>query len=166
MYSSFPRILGFLALVFFAAPVFSQSLPFRALLKTTYDKDFPLVYPEQKDLLGNAVLLDTREREEFAVSHLPSARWVGYETFSMESVSEVSKGDTIVVYCSIGARSQEIGKKLKAAGYPHVYNLYGGIFHWVNEENSVVTPDAVPTERVHTYNKVWGMWLTKGEKVY
>ncbi|WP_375584502.1 rhodanese-like domain-containing protein [Cyclobacterium xiamenense] len=166
MNGSLSRIMGFLALVFFATPVFSQSLPFRTLLKTTYDKDFPLVYPEQKELLEEAVLLDTREREEYSVSHLPGAQWVGYETFTMESVTGVSKEDTIVVYCSIGARSQEIGKKLKAAGYERVYNLYGGIFHWVNEENPVVAPDSIPTDRVHTYNKVWGIWLTKGEKVY
>jgi len=166
MIISFTRFIGFLALVLFAAPIFSQSLPFKTLLKTTYDKDFPLVYPEQKYLLEDAVLLDTRERDEYSVSHLPAARWVGYETFTMDAVSEVSKEDTIVVYCSIGARSQEIGKKLKAAGYRNVYNLYGGIFHWVNEENPVVTRDSIVTERVHTYNKMWGMWLTKGEKVY
>jgi 3-mercaptopyruvate sulfurtransferase SseA len=71
-----------------------------------------------------------------------------------------------VVYCSIGARSQEIGKKLQAAGYQNVYNLYGGIFHWVNEDNPVFTPDSDLTEQVHTYNKRWGMWLKKGEKVY
>ncbi len=166
MNSSFPRLICFIAWTFFAVPAISQSLPFKTLLKTTYDKDFPLVYPEQKDLLEEAVILDTREREEYSVSHLESAQWVGYETFSMEAVSEISKDETIVVYCSIGARSQEIGKKLKAAGYQHVYNLYGGIFHWVNEENPVFTPDTIQTDRVHTYNKMWGMWLNKGEKVH
>lgn len=163
---SFPRIICFIAWAFIAVPANAQSLPFKTLLQATYDKDFPLVYPEQKDLLEEAVILDTREREEFSVSHLESAQWVGYETFSMESVSEISKDETIVVYCSIGARSQEIGKKLRAAGYQKVYNLYGGIFHWVNEENPVFTPDAIQTDQVHTYNKMWGMWLLRGQKVY
>ncbi|MBD3630617.1 MAG: rhodanese-like domain-containing protein [Cyclobacterium sp.] len=154
------------AWTFILVPAFSQSLPFRTLLNTTYEKDFPLAYPEQKDLLGEAVILDTREKEEFSVSHLEDARWVGYETFSLHSVSEIPKDETIVVYCSIGARSQEIGKKLKAAGYQNVYNLYGGIFHWVNEGNPVYSLDAERTERVHTYNKMWGMWVNKGEKVH
>ena len=154
------------AWIFILVPAFSQSLPFRTLLNTTYENDFPLVYPEQKDLLGEAVILDTREKEEFSVSHLEDARWVGYETFSMKSVSDIPKDETIVVYCSIGARSQDIGKKLEAAGYQTVYNLYGGIFHWVNEENPVFTSDTIKTDRVHTYNKMWGMWLNKGEKVY
>jgi hypothetical protein len=86
MNASFIRLICFITLTFFAVPAFSQSLPFKTLLKTTYDKEFPLVYPEQKDLLKDAVILDTREREEFSVSHLESAQWVGYESFSMESV--------------------------------------------------------------------------------
>jgi rhodanese-related sulfurtransferase len=145
---------------------FSQSLPFKALLKSTYENDFPLVYPEQNDLLDNAVILDTREKEEFAISHIRSARWVGYETFTLVSVSDIPKDKTIVVYCSIGARSQDIGKKLKAEGYQNVYNLYGGIFHWVNEGNSVFTDKGIQTDSVHTYNKSWGIWVKKGEKVY
>ncbi|HSI78231.1 MAG TPA: rhodanese-like domain-containing protein [Lunatimonas sp.] len=150
----------------FVQPTLAQSPAYKALLNKTYEKDFPLVYPEQKGLLREAVVLDTREEKEYAVSHLKTARWVGYETFSMESVSEIPKDETIVVYCSIGARSLEIGKKLKAAGFQNVYNLYGGIFHWVNEENPVFTPDTIQTDQVHTYNKMWGMWLKKGEKVY
>jgi len=165
MKAKFRRSLFLVVWAFLAGPVFAQSLPFKALLNTTYEKDFPLVYPEQKELLREAVILDTREQEEFSVSHLESARWVGYETFSMESVSDIPKDETIVVYCSIGGRSQEIGKKLRAAGFRDVYNLYGGIFHWVNEDNPVFI-DSLQTERIHTYNKMWGMWLKKGEKVY
>lgn len=150
----------------FIPPTLSQSLTYKTLLNKTYEKEFPLVYPEQKDLFRHAIVLDAREKKEYAVSHLKTARWVGYDTFSLESVSEISKEDTIIVYCSIGARSQEIGKKLKAAGFLNVYNLYGGIFHWVNEDNPVFTTDSVLTDRVHTYNKMWGMWVNKGKKVH
>ncbi|MEX0882758.1 MAG: rhodanese-like domain-containing protein, partial [Cyclobacteriaceae bacterium] len=83
MNAKFLRSLFLLWWVLFAVPAFAQSLPFKALLNTTYEKDFPLVYPEQKDLLEDAVILDSREQEEFSVSHLEDARWVGYETFSM-----------------------------------------------------------------------------------
>lgn len=166
MHSFFRLSLLVVVLISFVQLTFAQSLAYKAVLNKTYERDFPLVYPEQKDLLREAVILDTREEEEYAISHLKTARWVGYDTFSMKSVSGISKEDTIIVYCSIGARSQEIGKKLKAAGFQNVYNLYGGIFHWVNEENPVFTPDTIQTDQVHTYNKMWGMWLKKGEKVY
>ena len=100
------------------------------------------------------------------MSHLKGAKWVGYDSFDMSTVKGIPKDQPIVVYCSIGARSQEIGKKLKLNGYSEVYNLYGGIFHWVNENNPVFHLDSIPTNKVHAYNKMWGIWLNKGEKVY
>ncbi|WP_373524235.1 rhodanese-like domain-containing protein [Aquiflexum sp.] len=144
---------------------FGQSIAYKTLLKGYYDKDFPVVYPDQKEVMESAVFLDTREKEEFEVSHLKGAKWVGYETFSMASLHDIPKNQPIVVYCSIGARSQEIGKRLKSAGYQEVYNLYGGIFHWVNEDNPVFINEE-ETEEVHAYSQLWGIWLKKGTKVY
>ncbi len=123
------------------------------------------MHPEELQNLEDAIVLDTREKEEFEVSHLKDARWVGYDTFSMESVKNFSKNQPVVVYCSIGARSQNIGKKLHEAGFEKVYNLYGGIFHWVNEGYPVFR-NASKTEKVHGYSRTWGIWLNKGEKVY
>lgn len=144
---------------------FGQSLAYKTLLKGYYDKDFPIVYPHQNQIIESAVFLDTREKEEFEVSHIQGAKWVGYETFSLESIKHIPKDEPIVVYCSIGARSQEIGKRLKSVGYKEVYNLYGGIFHWVNEDYPVYKNDEETVE-VHAYSKVWGIWLEKGKKVY
>lgn len=144
---------------------FGQSLAYKTLLKGYYNKDFPVVFPDQKEIIESAIFLDTRETEEFEVSHLKGAKWVGYETFSLESLKDIPKDETIVVYCSIGARSQDIGKKLKSAGYKEVYNLYGGIFHWVNEDNPVYKNEE-QTDEVHAFNKLWGIWLEKGKKVY
>ena len=84
----------------------------------------------------------------------------------MTSVAEIPKSDTIVVYCSIGYRSERIGEKLLAAGYKNVFNLYGGIFDWKNNDRVVVDSKNEPTEKVHSYNKTWGLFLDKGEKVY
>ncbi len=152
----------FLAL---SVPCRGQSFAYKMLLKSVYDKDFPVIYPEDIKHLPNAVFLDTREKNEFTVSHLKGAKWVGFDSFTLDSVKEFPKNQPIVVYCSIGARSQEIGEKLISAGYSEIYNLYGGIFHWVNEENPVYT-DQVKTEKVHVFNKTWSIWLKRGEKVY
>jgi rhodanese-related sulfurtransferase len=145
--------------------ILAQSVAYKTMLKGFYDKDFPVVYIDQDELLQKAVLLDTRELEEYQVSHLKGARWVGYDDFSLERVKDIPKNQAVVVYCSIGARSQEIGKKLKSEGFNEVYNLYGGIFHWVNEEKTVYTRNS-PTKKIHAYSKTWGIWLNKGEKVY
>ena len=121
-------------------------------------------------LAGNLeeyTLLDAREEEEFEVSRIPTAKYVGYEYFSADSLTDIKKDKPVVVYCSVGYRSEKITEKLKALGYIEVYNLYGGIFEWVNQGYQVVTgKEAEPTEKVHAYDKVWGVWLTEGEKVY
>ncbi len=79
------------------------------------------------------LLLDTRSKEEFAVSHLSGAIWVGFEKFDFRKLPEIEKRSAIIVYCSIGYRSEKIGEKLRAAGYKNVRNLHGGIFAWANE---------------------------------
>jgi rhodanese-related sulfurtransferase len=144
---------------------YSQSTAYKTLLNGIYDKEFPLVYLNEKEILQKAILLDTREKAEFEVSHLKGARWVGYDTFSMESVRDIPKDKPIIVYCSVGARSQDIGKKLRGAGYREVYNLYGGIFHWVNEEKPIYSGQ-MTTNRIHVYNRIWSVWVNKGEKVF
>ena len=114
------------------------------------------------------VLLDTRSREEYDVSHLQDALWVGYDHFSIDSVTRQipDKNKTVVVYCSVGVRSEDIGEKLIANGYRDVKNLYGGIFEWKNEGYPVYDNSGKKTEKVHAYSKQWGKLLTKGEKVY
>jgi predicted sulfurtransferase len=75
------------------------------------------------------------------------------------------KDTPIIVYCSVGYRSEKVAEQIIAAGYTQVSNLYGGIFEWVNEEQPVYDTKG-KTQKVHAYNKVWGVWLRKGKKVY
>ena len=144
---------------------FGQSLPYQTLLKGLYDSSFPVVKPAQVTNLTHYQVLDAREKEEHEVSHLQNAIWVGHETFSLKSVAKLDKNKPVLIYCTVGARSEEIGKRLKNEGFTRVYNLYGGIVHWVNEGRPVFAKGK-PTLQVHTYSKPWSVWLTKGEKVY
>ena len=113
-------------------------------------------------------LLDTREPDEYAVSRIEGAINVGYNKFSSEEVlNQLKPGDElIVVYCSLGIRSEKIGEKLKKAGFQNVRNLYGGIFEWKNNDYPVVDSEGNTTEKVHPFSRVWGKWLLKGEKAY
>lgn len=144
----------------------TTSKTYKALLETMYSKSVPLVSCEELKKMPNVVLLDTRERQEFEVSHLPNARWVGYKDFDLSRVQGIPKTANIVTYCSVGYRSEKVGDKLLAAGYRNVHNLYGSLFEWVNQGNSVVDHTGKPTQRVHAYSRAWGIWLNKGEKVY
>ena len=121
---------------------------------------------EKKMSTPNLYLLDAREKKEFETSHLKNAVWVGYDTFSPENLASVPKDGIIVVYCSVGYRSEKIGAQLKTMGYARVYNLYGGIFEWVNRTYPIVDQKNEATSRVHAYDQDWGRWLNKGEKVY
>lgn len=114
------------------------------------------------------VLLDTRELKEYKVSQLKNALYVGYDDFNLNSVKKQiqNKNVKIVVYCSLGVRSETIGIKLKEAGYTNILNLYGGIFEWKNQNFKVYNASGNQTEYVHAYSKTWSKWLLKGTKVY
>ena len=111
-------------------------------------------------------ILDTREAKEYNTSHLKHAKSVGYNAFNASKTAKLlDKSKPVVVYCSIGYRSEKVGEKLRAQGFD-VYNLYGGIFEWKNNNNSVIDATGKPTNKVHCFDKTWGMWLTNGTKIY
>lgn len=114
------------------------------------------------------VLLDTREKEEYEVSKLKNAIWVGYTNFNITAIKDSlpNKNTPIVVYCSIGVRSEKIGEKLLKSGYSNVQNLYGGIFEWKKSGKPVYDNKNSKTEKVHAYSKQWGKLLTNAEKIY
>jgi len=142
-----------------------QSLAYRTLLSTLYDSDFPTIKPSELSTLEAFQILDTREKEEFEISHLQGAKWVGFDNFELKNVSGLDKNKPVLVYCTVGARSQEIGKRLSEAGFTKVFNLYGGIIHWSNESMPLYQNGSL-TNQVHTYSRSWGIWLEKGQKVY
>lgn len=112
------------------------------------------------------VLFDIRSAEEYEISHIRTANFLDYSSFNTRMVDKFKKDSPIIVYCSVGYRSERVGEKLKSAGFKNVKNLYGGIFQWVNEGHAVVNRTNHPTDSVHTYNRNWSQWLTKGIKVY
>ncbi|MCB0833707.1 MAG: rhodanese-like domain-containing protein [Bacteroidetes bacterium] len=145
----------------------AQNAMYSAFLNTLYQK-FNVVHihaDSLADLMAKErlVLLDTRSKEEFAVSHLKDARLVAYDSFEAARIVSIDKATPIIVYCSVGYRSSVVAEKLIAAGYTNVRNLYGGIFAWVNDSLPVYK-DGQVTEDVHPYDAYWGIWLTKGRK--
>lgn len=160
------RVIFFLILLAGTVSIsIGQSLPYQVLLKGLYDSSFPLIKPEQVSNLSNYQVLDAREKVEYQVSHLQNALWVGHDTFNLKAVEKLDKAKPILIYCTVGARSEKIGKILQKEGFSRVYNLYGGIVHWVNEGRPVFA-NGKPTLQVHTYSKPWSIWLTRGEKVF
>ena len=127
----------------------------------------PYIYVEEL-AKSKVILLDTREQKEYDTSHLDNALFVGYDFFNLDTIIKQipNKDSQIVVYCSLGIRSEDIGEKLNKAGYQNVKNLYGGIFEWKNNNFPVYNSAKKETDSIHTYSKVWSKWLKKGIKVY
>ena len=125
-------------------------------------------YSELKKLMenGDIKILDAREKEEFEVSHIPGARHIGYNDFDSAVLSEIPLSKPVVLYCSVGYRSEKIGEKLLDMGYEKVLNLRGGIFDWKNHQNTIVDMNGNATDKIHAYDRIWGIWLREGEKVY
>jgi len=163
------KILCYIALFLGATTGLAQQTIQEVLLK--YNKQsIPYIYPEmladiQKD--STIVLLDTREIKEYQVSHIKGALYVGYENFNLQKVSKTIKNKEaqIIVYCSLGVRSEDIAEILQKAGYTNIQNLHGGIFDWKNNNLPLVNAKQKQTDSVHVYSKKWGKWLTKGIKV-
>lgn len=105
------------------------------------------------------ILLDAREPDEYAVSHLQGARNVGFEEFDPGILEDIDKDAPIVIYCSVGYRSEKIGEKLQRAGFKNVVNLWGGIFDWANQQLPLVNQAEEKVTLVHPYDKNWGRWL-------
>ncbi len=117
---------------------------------------------------GNIIILDSREKREFDVSHISTATFVGYTNFFIEEVSETiqNKDTQIVVYCTIGVRSEKIVEKLQKAGFTNINNLYGGICEWKNNDYLIVDSNNTETDMIHAYTKQWSKWFKKGTVVY
>ena len=158
-----------LLLILISASSFGQK-KLDKLLKKWNKRNVPYMSVETLALpKTDAILLDAREQKEFKISHLKNAIYVGYDNFKLkETLAKLpeDKNIKIVVYCSLGIRSETVAHKLIEAGYTNVYNLYGGIFEWKNNNYTVVDTINKPTEKVHACSKDWGKWLKKGKKIY
>lgn len=132
-------------------------------------KDFPAVshlgtaaFADVKAADDDVLIVDVRETDEFAVSHIAGANNVpfsrGTDAFLRSYGGDVA-GKTIVFYCSVGVRSSKVADRLqadlRARGAKAVYNVDGGIFRWHGEARPLVDQTGA-TAYVHPYDTYWG----------
>jgi len=138
---------------------------FYTLINSLIDHSVEEVRTKDVDI-GNQIWLDAREKEEYQVSRIGNARFVGYDNFDLSSVEDLDKEAEIIVYCSMGYRSEKVAEKLKEAGFTNVKNLFGGIFDWHNSGRKVLDENGEETNKIHAYSRTWGIWLNDAKKVY
>ena len=159
------KIIGILILVIISFSGFGQTIltpKLEAKIESLISHSIPTMSCQdlqKKQGTPNLYILDAREKDEYAVSHLPKAIWVGYDTFNKNNITKIPKDAVLVIYCSIGYRSEKIGEKLKTLGYTNIYNLYGGIFEWANRKLPLVDNSNKKTHKTHPYNEEWSRFL-------
>ncbi len=165
-----PRILLILLAVFLTASCFlffgpARNRAYKVMLGRLLSHNVPEIDIAAAVRARGAVFLDAREPEEYEVSHIEGALHVGFSHFDLQSVAHLPKDTPVIVYCTVGYRSEKIAAEMQENGFMAVSNLYGGIFEWVNGGYPVVCNGA-PTERVHAFDRIWGIWLQRGTCVY
>lgn len=77
-------------------------------------------------------VLDVREEWEHGIGHLDGATLLPMQRVPADHGS-LPRDRTLVVYCHHGMRSAMVADYLRAAGFPRVLNLTGGIDRWSTE---------------------------------
>src|SRR6478672_2579282 len=81
----------------------------------------------------NVLLIDVRSQPEYDADHLPQAILIPLNQIEqgagIEQIRLMLKGRQLIVYCTIGKRSQKALHLLQAAGFSGL-NLKGGIRAW------------------------------------
>ena len=104
-------------------------------------------------------LLDVREPDEHAVSHLHGAKLVSPDAEAKDVLHGIDTSQPVIVYCAGGYRAARLGRRLIEAGCRDVRNLDGGIFAWANE-GLPVERNGVTVTQVHPVSR-WFRRLLK-----
>lgn len=151
--------------VIWAIDVSAQQQDFYAFVDTLTSDEIPKITVNELVEKKEFILLDVRSKAEFDVSHIEDAIWVGEKNWDLDKLKKLQLKQNIVVYCSVGFRSQKLAKKLIKQGFSKVYNLYGGVFEWVNQGNSLQNTSGT-TDWIHVFDKSFAKWIKNGNVYY
>ena len=83
----------------------------------------------ERDKMGQFVLVDVRQPEEYRAGHIPGARLVPLGELEARH-GELEKDNKIVIYCRSGHRSMGAAILLCGLGFKDVYTMDGGMLDW------------------------------------
>jgi len=144
-----------------------QQEQFNIVVDQLLSGSVPTIQPEEvNDASDSVIILDTRSAAEYSVSHIAGAQFVNYDELDEAQLNSLDKNRPVLVYCTVGYRSEKVGEQLQKLGFKKVYNLYGGLIQWKNAGRQVVNADGIPTDSIHGYSPAWGRWILNGVPVY
>jgi molybdopterin/thiamine biosynthesis adenylyltransferase/rhodanese-related sulfurtransferase len=109
---------------------------------------------EAERRLGEVLVLDVREADEYEQGALPGALHIprGFLEFQVEGKIP-DKTTPILVYCAGGVRSALAAKTLQELGYRDVVNLIGGFNRWKDEGRPWRTPRTLSADQRNRYHR-------------
>ena len=76
-------------------------------------------------------LVDVRTPEEVKAGYIAGAEHIDiYDPKFIDKVSKLDKTKPVAVYCAVGGRSANAGRKLQELGFTQVYDLAEGYRGW------------------------------------
>ena len=101
-----------------------------------------LVRPEDLDGFAHVMLLDVRNKTEYAEGHLPGAEQLSGGRV-LWNQDRLPKDGTIVTYCQSGVRNSVAASALRRAGYD-VAELEGSYLGWLAVSGNQPVTSASP----------------------
>ena len=96
----------------------------------------------------DAILLDVRDDQEWAMGHLNGASFISYEWDDRKSrLSTLPWDRPVLIYCEAGGRSGVVTEELRIIGHPRIVDLIGGISSWSDANRPVVFDPPVEIPR-------------------
>lgn len=108
----------FLSGLLLAATTTASMRSISAVEAQTLMKQTPAIY-----------LLDVRTLDEYVQKRIAGAHLIPIDQIQSR-LREIPRDQPIIVYCAVGARSEQVANYLARLGYAQVYNMFGGIMSW------------------------------------
>jgi len=107
-----------------------------------------------EERLGELVVVDVREADEFEQGAIPGAVFVPRGLLESSIASHLPQPDhEVVLYCGGGARSALAARTLQTMGYTNVWSLEGGFTRWKREGLAWSTPRSLSSEQRSRYSR-------------
>jgi len=125
-----------ICLVILASGFFMSELFAREIFNNVSVSEAKYMMSEQNNNKVDFVL-DVRTGEEYARSHIKGAVLIPIMILT-EKMHEIQSGQSILVYCHNGNRSEVACELLTSRGHKYVFNMLGGIESWIEKGYEVV----------------------------
>ncbi len=126
----------------------------RDLLAKVKDQIAEIDGAEAEARLGQALVLDVREPDEYEQGAIPGALHLPRGHLEGQVEGKVpDKSHPVIVHCASGFRSAFAAKTLQDLGYENVVNLSGGFNRWKDEGRPWSVPRTLSSDQRNRYQR-------------